>query len=180
MKRMPARDRSGERGIAMVTAMAAAVIISILAVVVLNMTFRRFELSAFRTDRAVAGAAAEAGLKYAFARLQLDTTYTDLNFPGPPGFANVVQRAGQAVPPRDYVLRCHPLTGLAVDQVVPQLHVGAKINTERNPNGTPGPNYGQYVGGKHVTVRIRWDPAGTGGAARPYIIRASADYGTGN
>lgn len=72
---MAMRKRCSERGIALPTAIAAAVVVSILAAVVLNLTFRRFELSVSRTSRAEASLAAETGLQYAFERLRSDPTF---------------------------------------------------------------------------------------------------------
>ena len=69
---MSGPSKTGEKGIALVIAMAAALIVSLIAVAVLNMTFRQFELSAFRTSHGVAEQEAEAGLQYAFARLDRD------------------------------------------------------------------------------------------------------------
>ncbi len=165
-----------ENGFALATALTAAVVVSIIALAVLNMTLRRFELSTFRTDRAIAGAEADAGLQYVFARLTLDTTYTNPAFPGAVGFAAVVQAASAGGAPNHYEIRCHDLPG-AENQIVPQLHLGAKINTERADDGTPGPLFGQYVGGKHLAIEVRFDPAGPGGAEQPYQIRAFAAYG---
>lgn len=51
----------------MVTAIVAALVVSITAVVVLNLTFRRFEISAFRSDHAVAAVEAEGGNQFAWA-----------------------------------------------------------------------------------------------------------------
>ena len=76
--RISKRNRGGrpsERGIALATALVAAVVVSILAVVAINLTFRRFELSAFRTDHGISGHASEAGIRYAFERLRIDPAF---------------------------------------------------------------------------------------------------------
>lgn len=146
---------SNEKGMALVTAMAAALILSLTAVVVLNMTSRRFELSAFRTDRAVAGLEAEVGLQYAFARL------------ADPAFQTTVQAKISGGVQQFYVITSDPDLS-PKDLLVPQLQVGKKVG----PAGT-------YVGGKHVTVRIKFNPTGAGGASRPYEVRASTSFGTG-
>ncbi len=64
-----------ERGIALPTAIVAALVVSITALVVLNLTMRRFELSAFRSDHARSLIASESGFQYAFARLDLDPAF---------------------------------------------------------------------------------------------------------
>ena len=67
--------RTGRRGIALPTAIVAVLVVSITAVVVVNLTMRRFEMSAFRSDRAITRVSAEAGFKYAFTRLDTDPTF---------------------------------------------------------------------------------------------------------
>lgn len=62
-------------GIALMVAIVAALAVSLTAVVTLNLTFRRFELSSFRSDHLSASFAAEAGIQYAFARLDLDKPF---------------------------------------------------------------------------------------------------------
>lgn len=172
MEKTRLRDRSGERGVAMVTAMAAALIISIMAIAVLNMTLRRFELSAFRTDRAVAGAEAEAGVRYAFAWLLV------------PANQLLVQNAKANERQRYFALSCNPAADVdldapgvqAPDRQVPALHMG----------GTLTPPAVDGVGGKHVVVRIIFG----GGAGLPageaplppgaqYRVRSRTVFGTG-
>lgn len=153
--------KKNEQGMALVTAMAAALIISVLAAVVLNMTWRRFEMSAFRSDRAIAGAEAEAAMRYAFARLDLDQAFHD----------RVVAKA-----PKAYVITCD--AGIPPgqrDELIPELHQGAKVD----PNGPVDPKV-RYVGGKHVTVKIKYDPTDNGGAAQPYKVSAKATFGKGH
>lgn len=159
----------------MVTAILAALIVSLTAAVVLNMTFRRFELSAFRTDHAVAGLEAEAGLQFAFARLP------------DPAFQAAVQLKRTALGAgaigvndarAEYIVSCladlDPNTAgvQAPDEQVTAIHMGGARPAGTTVDGT---------GGKHVTVRIRFftnaDAAPI--AARPYRVRASANYGTG-
>lgn len=66
------RQRRSQEGVALATALAAAVVVSLLVIAALNLTLRRFELSAARSDHAQAAQAAEAGLRYVFERLRLD------------------------------------------------------------------------------------------------------------
>ena len=166
-----------QKGIAMVMAIVLALIVSVTAAVVLSLTMRRFELSAFRTDHAVAAGTAEAGFQYAFARLDQDTAYTDANFPGAVGFAAVVQAKrnslGAVARPGDrsandfaaeYVLTCDASVPIAQrDELVPALHMGAA------------------AAGKHVTLRIRFFTAGDPPpvAGRQYRVRSFSDFGTG-
>ena len=152
------RSRSGERGIAMVTAIAMALIVSIMAAVVLNLTFRRFEMSAFRTQHAVGMAGSEAGFQYAFARLDRDQP-----------FRTVVQ--GKA--PGWYVVTCHPTASLDA-QLVAQMGVPAAPDAV-----VPA----LHMGNKHVVVKIRYSRPGVDPpprfAGRPYEVRAGSTFGTG-
>lgn len=168
--------RTSERGSALVIAMAAAVFVSIIVAVVMNLSIRRFELSAQRTDHEVAKMSSEAGLQYAFARLAST------------GAAGDAFRARvQAASPGEYTIACHlAQQGLVASATVEQdngLHVGAKINTEVADDGTPGPLNGQYVGGKHVRIRIHFF-TGVGAdvapdPARPYRVRVSTNFAEG-
>lgn len=157
----------------MVTAILAALIVSLTAAVVLNMTFRRFELSAFRTDHTVAGMEAEAGLQYAFARL------TDPAFQAAVQLKRTALGAG-AIGVNDaraeYIVSCladvDPNTAgtQAPDEQITAIHMGGtRVGAA---DGT---------GGKHVTVRIRFFTAADAApiAARPYRVRASTTFGTG-
>lgn len=65
----------GQRGVALATAIVAALVISLTALVVLNLTMKRFELSAFRSDHAISAVSCEAGFQYAFARLDADPVF---------------------------------------------------------------------------------------------------------
>ncbi len=181
-----------QKGVAMVTAIVLALVVSAMAAVVLSLTMRRFELSAFRTDHAVAAGTSEAGFQYAFARLAVpafrtlvDTKRTSLG----PG----------AVPANDlaaeYVISCHDDPAITEDQILdpdgagslqqaPALHMGGVLDaTVIAPPATTG----GLRGGKHVTVRIRYFTAAdiTAGfypaalAARPYRVRSSSNFGTG-
>ena len=159
--------RAGQRGMAMVTAIVLAIIVSVTAAVVLNLTFRRFELSAFRTDHSIAATSAEAGFQYAFARLDRDTTYTNPNYPGAVGFRAVVQ----AKAPAEWVVTCDSSVPVAQrDELVPALHMGGV------PDGSGG-----VKGGKHLTVRILFlRPADNPPFPnRPYRVRSVATFGTG-
>lgn len=160
---MRRRFRSGERGVAMATAIALAIIVALLVSAVLSLTWRRFELSAHRTDHEVAKASAEAGFQYVFARMDRDTTFADPAYPAAqPGFRNVIDAAS---PAGAYVISCDPAVAAGV-RLIPALHMGGRMQG------------GELVGGKHVTVRIQREPAPRF-ADRPYIVRSSSTYGTG-
>ena len=165
------RDRSAEHGVAMVTAIAVAIVVSLTAATVLNLTWRRFELSASRSDRDVALAAAEVGLQYAFARLDVNDTNQLRD-----GIGNPVGPAGVSFQDRvgadaDGLLISSDNAVAGLDHWEPNLHVSTRMVSD------PGnPQFGGYVGGKHVTVRITLDPTPTD-PARPFVS-AQADYGT--
>ena len=156
---MKSGRRMNQKGIAMVTAIVLALVVSATVAVVLSLTFRRFELSAFRTDHAVAAAASEAGLQYAFARLDKDAVF---------------KKAVDDKPASGYYLiYCHANTGFPPEyQVAPDATVAAL-----------------HMGNRHVAVRIRHFPDdGTAAtpldtnplwATRPYKVRAVAVFGTG-
>ncbi len=161
--------RSEQEGIAIVTALAAALVVSITAAVVLGLTWRRLELSAFRADHDVAVSASEAGLQYALARLDLDAAFR----------TRVQNKTINADAPTDYIVACHDLPNITEDQILGnppvsnanQLHVAMKMNQA-----------GVYVGGKHVVVRIRFFRPGVDVPPvpnRPYRISATTEFGTG-
>lgn len=169
----------------MVTAIMLALVVSVTAAVALSLTFRRFELSAFRTDHEVAYSSSEAGLQYAFARLNIRI---------PPTFQTLVQNKRLGVAPAttlvpadnaaaEYVVVCHRAAMLTADLALDEqpaaqqgLHMGAKVVTDPT-----APTFGQYVGGKHVIVRIRFFTAADTPpvANRTYRVRSSSNFGTG-
>lgn len=171
----------------MVMAIVLALVVSVTTALVLNMTFRRFDLSAFRTDHSVAAATSEAGLQYAFARMDKDLTSTIPAFPGVSGFRNRVQakRNNLGAGPiadntaaAEYVVTSD--ASVAADELVPALQMGGKVDI------TPGsPTFGQYVGRKNVTLRIRFFNTAAPFndvppiANRPYKVRSFSNFGTG-
>ena len=191
----------------MVTAIVLALIVSVIAAGILSLTMRRFELSAFRTAHAVGMASSESGLQYAFARLDQDTAYVDPDFPAPPatpGLKGAVEAkrlsVALATTPvaadnanADYIIRCHDDPAITEDEILDPagpagptgLHMDSKVDAIQG-----SPTFGQYVGGKHVTVRIRYftpadvaamanGPLKTVLSTRPYRVRAYSNYGTG-
>lgn len=179
-----------QKGVAMVTAIVLALVVSATAAAVLGLTFRRFELSAFRTDRSVAAGTAEAGFQYAFARLTI------------PAFRTLVQNKRLAVAPAttpvpadnaaaEYIISCHDDPAVTEDAVLdpdgtgsqqpPALHMGGVLD---------GTAPGGLKGGKHLTVRIRFftqadidalpaSPLKLLLATRPYKVRSLSNFGTG-
>lgn len=69
------KTNRNEKGIALVMAIIAALLVSISAAIVLNMTYRSFYLSVFQTDHAVGFYAAESGVQYAESRLEFDAVF---------------------------------------------------------------------------------------------------------
>jgi len=69
------KTHASQRGIALVTAIVAALVISLSAAVILNMTFRRFELSSQRRDRGISLAGIEGATRYIFQRCDLDAVF---------------------------------------------------------------------------------------------------------
>lgn len=170
---MRTKTRTREQGIAMVTALMAALLVSITAAVVLNMTLRRFELSAFRTDHTVATHEAEAGLQYAFARLARDGA-----------FRTAVQNKQSGGRQAYYALSCNP--NADVDPVTPGVQLPDEQVSALHMGGTLTPPAVDGTGGKHAVVRIIFggglglpagEPALPPGAQ--YRVRATTDFGTG-
>ena len=139
----------------MVTAIVLALIVSVLAAGVLNLTMRRFELSAFRTDHAVAMASAEAGFQYAFARLDKDPVFRLAVDAKAPGYYLIYCHANPDFPPE--------FQGVP-NAVVPQLHMGNKHIAVRIRHFT------------NAGVAPDQNPSF---ATRPYKVRAVAVFGTG-
>lgn len=129
---MDRRRRAGEEGIALATAIVAAVVISITALVILNLSMRRFEMSAFRSDHTVALVSSEAGFQYVFARLDHD-----------PVFRTAVQDK-TLVPgaPTPYIVSSDP--AVTADETDPRLNVGKDVTVEitfmRLQDNPPDPN----------------------------------------
>ena len=171
------RNRS-EQGVALVVALAAAIVAFFIVIAVLNLTFNRFNLSFLEADRAAAYAASEAGVRYVFTRLEVDTTYTDPVFSAEtggsapaPGFANAVRHAqshsGFHGSPRAYVVSSLVAGTVTIDgtAVTPDLRTNDLFMGTLNPTRL----------GREVTVSIR---AGINGAGQPeFRVRAFSDYG---
>ncbi len=151
-----------ERGAALIVAVIAAIMVTLLAAVVLSVSMERFEFSAFRSDHAKAASGAEAGLRYAFSRLDKDTTSN--GNPGPPnGFKDDVRFDND--PP--YVVTSLETANPVID--------GASVVPDERTNdlfmGRLLPNPPGRVG-KEVSVVLTYD-SGTG----RYRVRSVSDYG---
>ena len=150
----------------MVTAIGLALIVSILAAVVLNMTFRRFELSALRTQHAVAMMGSEAGFQYAFGRLDRSTPFR----------TTVQNKTVNAGTPTWYVVACHPIgatgTPNTLQNDAPELVTQMQLAT--TDEVVPA----LHVGNKHVVVKIKYyRPADNPRfAERPYEVRSGSAY----
>ena len=69
------RMKPSNRGVAMLIALIAALLVSLTAIITMNLVGRRFHLSAFGTDHAKAFSASEAGVKYALTRLWREANF---------------------------------------------------------------------------------------------------------
>ena len=161
-KVLAGNPRQAQKGSALITAIGGALLVSITAAAVINVAWRRFELSAMRRDRAVTLAVAESGFQYVFARLDTDTTFrTRINqrrtsviplLPDIPPEQFTGPRAAAAT----YIVGCHrneagaPLSGLANGQ-----NDGARERDDRMHMYTEGPPYSPN-NGKHVLVRVKF------------------------
>lgn len=154
------KRRNGSQGTVLVVAIVAAIVVSLTAVVVLNLTFRRFHLSHMGSDHEAALFASEAGIRYALQRLDVNDTNQLIDKNGKPsGDPNIFFRdrvKGKALqePPQELVVSSDPKAP-SLDHWEPNLQMG----------------------GKHVTIGILYNPAGAP-SDRPYKVRASSDYGT--
>jgi hypothetical protein len=137
----------------MLTALVAALLVSLTAIVTMNLVSRRFHLTAFGSDHAVALAASEGGVQYALARLWRDPTFE----------STVRNHIGSNPPTSDagwYVL--YPTGGT----VTP--------SGQSTPYAVDEPNRPELsLGGKQVLVVIEND------ATPPRLrVRAFAEYAT--
>ena len=155
------RERGADTGAAMVIAITASLLVSLTAATVLGLTFQRFRLSKFRSERQKALYAAEAGLQYAFARLNLDTVSDGNNDRGNvqvDGLRDLVQFDND--PP--YVIasgapgtRAHKDT---VDEQAEALQIwDSQLGTTWN-----------------ITVKIQYNPPPNNDP--PFQVRAFSDY----
>ncbi|MBI3616293.1 MAG: hypothetical protein HY211_07230 [Candidatus Omnitrophica bacterium] len=157
------------KGVALALAVTLALLVSLLAAVVLSVTFRRFNLSFFQESRAIAFSAAEGGLQYADARLRLDTTYTDSNFPGVNGFANVVKTKSAQSGNPPYLVSSFATTAAARAAG----HIDSREALDKPDIADL--QMGSAVKKKEVTLRITEEPSGSG----RFKVQAKASYGPG-
>lgn len=167
---MSGARRNNQSGMAMVTAIVLALIVSVTAAVVLSLTMRRFELSAMRTDRAVAGITAEAGFQYAFARLDLDAGFPALVQARRTGFAAATTPVDKDEPDAEYIVSCHDEPDDREDQLAPEIHMGDKHLRVRIRFFTPADLTHASVQGTPLETLL---------ATRPYRVKAFSFFGTG-
>lgn len=122
--------KSRQRGAALMTAMAAALILSLTASVVLGLTWRRMQLSVNRKDHLVAMTASDGGTQYVFARLQLDPTFnTAIRADSTPAASPMYVISPLAGPPNPatvtLLINGTP-TSVTVDEQVAALTMGNK------------------------------------------------------
>ena len=155
---MKSQDRSGERVIALVIAVAAALVISITAGVVLNITFRRFELSAQRSDHTAGLTATEGATRYLFIRFDLDPVFEARVRTGIIADGNYIlspEAVGNIVTIRFNNVEAN----FAVEEQIADLQLGRPV---------------------HVLVDFEPDPTNTiPNADRRFRLHASADFGIG-
>lgn len=77
-------------GAALIVAVIAAIVVSLIAAVVLEVSIQRLDLSVFRSEHGKGREASEAGLRYAFTRLDTDNTSDGTSNP-PNGFKDDVR-----------------------------------------------------------------------------------------
>lgn len=148
------------KGVALAVAITVSLMISLLAAVVLNITFRRFNLSFFQQSRAIALYASEAGIQYVDTRLKVDA--------GVGGFLQRVQaRSRSTTPPSWYIV-----SSMTTAQARAAGHIDA---TETVDETTLDVQMGGSIKKKEVTIRVRENPANS----LKYETRVKASYGTG-
>ncbi len=143
------------RGVALVVAISIALMVSLLAGFVLNLAFRRFNLSHFQESRMIAYYAAEGGIQYVNTRLIYDTT-----------FLNNVLADTTPVGAPVYIISSMTQAG-----AVARGHIGS---TEVLDEGSIGALRMGSLGTskeKQVTIRIR--SLGNG----QFEVKAMTDYG---
>ncbi len=166
--------RMNQKGMALVIVVAVGLVAFLVATAVMNLTYNRFNLSFVRTDHMGAFNATEAGVRYAFIRMQTDAVYIDPIFnaegsPPPAGFQNAVVHAyshtGFHGSPRAYVGTSLPV---GTNPVIDGVSVTPDFRTNALKMGT-----------RNVTVWIRYYGAGGQGASNPdFRVRAFSDYNT--
>ena len=143
---------SNDKGIALAIAISVSLMVSLLASFVLNITYRRFNLSYFQESRMVSYYAAEGGIQYVYMRLQKDTTFrnnvlADVTPTGSPVYIISSMTTAAAI------ARGHLASGEVVDEPsVAALQLGSAAKP------------------KQMTIRVR--PVGS-----QFEVRAMTDYG---
>ncbi len=180
------KRHASERGIALVTAIVAALVISLSAVVILNMTFRRFELSSQRRDRSISLAGIEGATRYIFQRCDVDPNWREDNIR-----AGIVANRDAPGGPRNnscYVLSPLPTDPNPVEDDVIIRYNGVDTGFDISEQ-IPEFDYNRTDAGgavrfrKQVHVAIDFEPDPTGlipDADRRFRLHASTTFGEGN
>jgi len=145
------------KGVALAIAITVSLMVSLLAAVVLNITFQRFNLSFFQQSRAIALYASEAGIQYADTRLKVDTTFRNA----------VLARSRSTTPPSWYIV-----SSMTTAQARAAGHIGASESVDLT---TPDLQMGGSIKKKDVTIKVRENPD----HSNKYETRVKASYGTG-
>ena len=161
------------RGVALAIAVTVSLMISLLAAVVLNITFRRFNLSFFQQSRAIALYASEAGIQYVDTRLKTDTNSNPLT----PGFRErVLTKSQSTTPPSWYIVSSYTVGKDQTNSSQDARNAGhLSIGETLDEWGIGALEMGGSIKKKEVTIKVRENPAGSG----KFEVRVKADYGTG-
>ncbi len=146
------------KGVALAVAVTVSLMVSLLAAVVLNVTFRRFNLSFFQQSRSIAMYASEAGIQYVDTRLKADTTFRDA----------VLAKSRLTTPPSWYII-----SSMTAAEALAAGHIAeSEAVDEPNLNDL---EMGGSIKKKEVTIRVRENPRDS----LKYETRVKASYGTG-
>ncbi|MCM8794622.1 MAG: hypothetical protein NC819_02320 [Candidatus Omnitrophica bacterium] len=179
MKKGKGIDLRSEKGIALMVAVTSALVALVLTVAVLNLSTNRFAVSFLSSDHAGALQATEAGIRYVFSRLEVDTTYQH-NFSGcvsspiTGGLAQVVRHAQThgTTHSSPFNRTYFVITSLRspTNPTIDGAAVTPDIRTDNLFMGNPSTRVG-----REVTV---WIASGLNGAGNPeFRVRAFSDYG---
>ena len=154
---------NSEKGVALIVVLIGSLVVFVMVRAVLSQAFSRFNLSFLQTDHATAFYSSEAGVRFAFVRLEVDTIFVDPFFdaeavPPAPGFANAVRYA-ESEHNRAYVISSLP--------------IGTTTYGETDAVDFQDPSL--LLGNRDVTLWIRAD---INGAVQPdFRVRTFSEYG---
>lgn len=144
-------------------ALAGTILIALTAGLVLNLSMRRYEMTAFRVERMKAFNASEAGTQYAWGRLTVNDTEQFNNIPGDPPAWN---QPGLTFQQR-------------IQQRLQDPSASGPLIISSDENQKPSPHHlepGLQLAGRDITVQIFYnndnDPA-----TNDFRVEASTEYG---